>query len=96
MWVTYFIGGVIMEITFKGLKFNVSNDKTVGLTDFYGYAHEFDDKTIYRYTFPEFDTTEGNMSGRFQKRGSAQTRALRYVSHTITQKLTTKGVQTVK
>lgn len=74
-----------MEITFKSLKFNVSNDKTVGLTNFYGYAQEFDDKTIYRYTFPEFDTTEGNMSGRFQKRGSAQTRALRYVSHTIKQ-----------
>ena len=72
-----------MEITFKDLKFNVNDEGIVGLTEYFGYKTQYTDSTLYRLAFPEHDVAEGSMSGRFQQRGSSQTRALRYVSHKI-------------
>jgi len=76
-------GGVIMEITFKSLKFAVNGDGIVGLVGFLGQEKEYTDKSLYQFTFPEFDVAGGAFSGRFVQTKSEQTRALRYVSHKI-------------
>lgn len=72
-----------MEIAFKDLKFTVNDEGVVGLTEYFGYKCPLSDKKLYLFSFPEHDVAEGSMSGRFQQRGSSQTKALRYVSHKI-------------
>ena len=70
-----------MEITFKSLKFAVNDNGLVGLVGFLGQNKEYTDKSLYQFTFPEFDVAGGALSGRFVQAKSEQTRSLRYVSH---------------
>ncbi len=72
-----------MEITFKSLKFAVSEAGQIGLVEFFGYKNDYTDKSLHQFAFPEFDVAGGDLSGRFTQCKSSQTRALRYVSHKI-------------
>ena len=78
-----FSGGVIMEITFKSLKFAVNDAGQIGLVSFFGHKNDYTDATLYQYAFPVFDVAGGALSGSFNQSKSLQTKALRYVSHNI-------------
>ena len=72
-----------MQIVFKNLSFLVTADGTVGLMRLFSNQQEFVPEQIASHVIPEFDVAGGSLSGRFKRRGSAETKALRYVSHEI-------------
>lgn len=71
-----------MEIAFKDLKFTVNDEGVIGLTEYFGYKCPLN-RNMHCFSFPEHDVADGSMTGCFQQRDSAQTKALRYVSHKI-------------
>ena len=73
----------IMEIRFGNLRFVVNDEGMIGLVEFLGYENDYSDKTLKKFQFPQFDIAGGNLSGSFVQSNSLQTKALRYISHSI-------------
>ena len=74
-----------MQIIFKNLSFLVTEDGNVGLMRLFSNQQEFIPEQITSHVIPEFDIAGGTLSGRFKRRGSNETKALRYVSHEISE-----------
>ena len=72
-----------MQIKFKDFSFLIAEDGTVGLTQMYSNRQENVPEEFGYHVIPEFDVAGGSLSGRFKRRGSSETKALRYVSHEI-------------
>ena len=78
-----------MQIKFKSLTFTVTDDRKIGLSEYFGQKHTVTEKNVKSFAFSVFDIAGGNTTGRNVLAQSAATHALCYESHSIEENVLT-------